>query len=434
MGKLLIKRAMVVPLHGDIPWFMGDIAVEDGIIKETGSGLGAKYPDYEVIDGRDSMVMPGFVNCHTHAAMTLLRGYADDLPLMEWLSKKIWPREAHLTAEDVYWGTLLSILEMIKGGTTCFADMYFFMDKVAQAVSETGIRAVLARGMVGLGEKAALALRESEEFVKTWHNQAEGRITCLLGPHAPYTCPPDYLKEVMRLSDDLGVGLHIHLAETQSEVEEMKEKYNRRPVELMNSIGLFAGRHVLAAHCVHLSEEEMELLACYRVGIAHNPESNMKLASGVAPVPELLAKNALVGLGTDGASSNNNLDMLEEMRSCAFLHKVSALDSTVLPSYEVLEMATRNGALALGLEDVGAIKEGCRADLIMLDLNKPHLIPRHDPIANLVYAAQSSDVKTVIIDGRVVMKEREILAFDEERIMYEAARIGLELAKRGGED
>ncbi len=433
MGSLLIQKALIIPLdhvQREKNWFSGDIAVENGVIKEIGTDLAVKYPNFEILAGQDTLVLPGLVNCHTHAAMTLFRSYADDLPLMEWLSKKIWPLEAHLKAEDVYWATMLSILEMIKSGTTTFADMYFFMDQVAQAAADSGIRACLARGLAGSGNSAEVGLQESEELVKQWQGGADGRITCMLGPHAPYTCPPEYLKRVMQLADRLGVGLHIHLAETLTEVNDITKQYGLRPVELMESIGLFDNRHVLAAHCVHLSDVEMDILVKRRVGIAHNPESNMKLASGIAPVPQLLKKGALVGLGTDGASSNNNLDMFEEMRSCAFLHKVSTLDPTNLPAQQALEMAADRGAKVLGLERLGSIQSGYKADLILLDLHQPHLIPLHDPVANVVYAAHSSDVKTVIIDGKIVMKDRRMLTMDEERILYEAAKHGQDLVKR----
>jgi len=433
MGNLIIKDTLLLPLDGEPReklWLSGDIVIEGSTIKEIGKNLSLKYPNYEIINGKDSLVMPGFINCHTHAAMTMLRSYADDLHLMEWLETKIWPREAHLKEEDIYWGTMLSALEMIKSGTTTFADMYFYMDLVAQATNQAGIRAVLARGMVGYGDKAEFALQESEEFVKKWHGQAEGRITCMLAPHAPYTCPPEYIQRVIKLADALDVGIHIHLDESRTDVSDLEKKFGSRPVELMDSIGLFDGRQVLAAHCVHLSDEEIDILVKKKVGIAHNPESNMKLASGVAPVPRLINAGAIVGLGTDGASSNNNLDMLEEMRTSALLHKVSTGDPTVMPAYQVLQMATAEGARALGLEKLGRLKAGYKADLIMLDLHKPHLTPMYDVAANIVYAAQSSDVKTVIIDGNLVMKDRQVLTMDEERVLFEAELLGQDLIRR----
>lgn len=431
--NLLIENTMILPCDqkkSDESWIFGDIAITEGVIKEIGSNIKDKYHGYETINGKDCLVIPGLINCHTHAAMTLLRGYADDLPLMEWLSTKIWPREAFLTENDIYWGTQLAILEMIKSGTTCFADMYFFMESAARAAAQSGIRAVLSRGMIGFGNNAELALREAEELVNNWHLKNNGRITCMLGPHAPYTCSPEYLKQVMDLADTLGVGLHIHLAETITEVNDIEKQYGMRPVKLMDSIGLFDNRHVLAAHCVHLSDEETEILANKKIGVAHNPESNMKLASGIAPVPALLKKGARVALGTDGASSNNNLDLLEEMRTCALLHKLSTQDPTVLPARQVLEMATVNGASALGLENLGSLIPGNKADLVILDLNKPHLLPLHNPIANLVYSAHSSDVKTVIIDGLIVMKDRELMTIDEEKILFESKKTAMDLSMR----
>jgi len=441
MKGIIIRDALIIPLSslpGGATWFKGDIIIEGSYIKAAGEKLlekenwpdGAAFRDYTVIDGRDQLVIPGFVNCHTHAAMTLLRGYADDLPLQPWLETRIWPREAHLQADDIYWGTQLAVLEMLKSGTTTFADMYFYMEETAQVALEAGMRACLSRGMVGTGEKAELAVEESERFVRAWHGQGEGRITCLFGPHAPYTCPPEYLERVMALADAHGVGLHIHLAETAQEVADISRQYGQRPVELLASIGFFTGRHVLAAHCVHLSEKEIDILVQHHVGIAHNPESNMKLASGIAPVPELLRQGAIVGLGTDGAASNNNLDMLEEMRTCALLHKVITKDPTVLPADVVLEMATKNGAAVLGLKDVGTLTPGQKADLVLVNLRQPHLTPLHQPVANLVYAAQSSDVQTVIVDGKLLMKDRQMLTLDEERILFEAGERSRSLANK----
>jgi 5-methylthioadenosine/S-adenosylhomocysteine deaminase len=384
----------------------------------------------EKVPGKDRLALPGLVNCHTHCAMTLLRGYADDLPLMEWLETKIFPREAHLTGEDVYWASLLAMLEMIKGGTTSFADMYYFMDETARAAEESGMRAVLSRGLTSVDGGGAGRLKENLELAEAWHGKAEGRITVMLGPHAPYTTTPEYLKEVMAAADENGLGIHIHLSETQAEVAQIREKYGMGSVELMESVGLFEGRHVLAAHCVVISPEERGILVKRGVGVAHNPQSNLKLASGVAPVPELLSAGGLVGLGTDGASSNNDLDMFEEIRACAMIHKGVRLESTVLPAAQVLDMATRMGARAAGLDQVGSIQAGYKADLILLDLRKPHLTPMYDPISHCVYAVHAQDVDTVWVDGKLLMKGRETLTLDEERILYEAARCGNDLIRR----
>jgi len=419
MGKILIKGATIITVenHDDIiPG--GEIAIEGQYIVSVGPAGSAPegfVPD-RVLDASDMLAMPGFVNSHTHAAMTLLRSYADDLPLMKWLEEKIWPLEAKLEEEDIYWGTMLCCLEMIRSGTTTFADMYFHMNEVARAVERSGIRADLSRGMIGVGPEAQSALDFSREFVAKWHGRGNGRITVRLGPHAPYTCPPDYLKKVISLAGELNVGIHIHLAETKTEIEDMEKKYGMSPIRLMDSVGLLE-LPVLAAHCVHLDDGDIEILARKKVGVAHNPESNMKLASGVAPVSRMLEAGVTVGLGTDGAASNNNLDMLEEMRSAALLQKVSTMNPLALPSFKALRMATAGGAGALGMAgQTGVLRKGLKADIILMDTRKPHFFPRHDWIANVVYAAQSSDVHTVIIDGNIVMEGRRVLTIDEDEV------------------
>jgi len=376
-----------------------------------------------VIDARGQVCLPGLINSHTHAPMTLFRGFADDLPLMTWLETKIWPAEDRLQGEDVYWGTLLSCLEMIKSGTTTFNDMYFFMDDMAKAVLESGIRAVLSRGLIGLDEKkAALGLEETEELISRWHKSADGRIRVMFGPHAPYTCPPDYLQKIIGKAQQYGLPLHIHLAETRFEVEQSKELYKMTPIEHMESLGLF-NFPVVAAHCVHLSPHDIEILSRRKVAVAHNPGSNLKLASGVAPVPQLLEAGVTVSLGTDSAASNNNLDMLEEIRLASLIHKGVSGDPLVVPAYTALEMAFRGGAKSLYWDDeIGMLKPGYKADLILVNMEKPHLCPIHDPAAHIVYAAQSSDIETVIINGEIVMENREIKNMDEEKIMYHAQK------------
>jgi len=424
MGRIKIRNAFVITMTGKeavIP--CGDIYITNDIISfvgNSGEDIQEFQPD-QVIDAHGMVAMPGFINCHTHAAMTLLRSYADDMPLMEWLSERIWPLEDRLTAEDVYWGTMLCILEMIKSGTTTFADMYFFMDEVAKAVEQTGIRASLSRGMIGNGPTAQLALDQTDEFVTKWKGAANGRITTMVGPHATFTCPPDYLQKVMAVADKHGVGVHIHVAETRPEADDIRKQYGKTPVQYLHDVGIL-NFPVLAAHCVHVSQDDIKILKEKNVGVAHNPESNMKLASGIAPVPQMLAEGINVALGTDGAASNNNLDMMEEMRSAALLHKVNTYDPTTIPSYQALEMATRNGGKVLGINDIGVIKQGCKADIILIDFEKPHLYPRHDVVAHTVYAAQSSDVDTVIIDGKVIMRQGKVLTMDEKSIMENVQR------------
>jgi 5-methylthioadenosine/S-adenosylhomocysteine deaminase len=429
--KILLDNIGVIPMSADKAYIENAYLIIEGqYIKEIGKGS-APAGDYDqVIDGRDRVVLPGFINTHTHAAMTLLRGYADDMPLMDWLENKIWPLEAKLTADDVYWGTMLAISEMIRSGSVCFADMYFFMDAAARAVEKSGIRAVLSRGMVGVGPENEIAFAESREMVDKWHNACNGRITCRLGPHAPYTCPPDYLQRVMKLSDELGVGLHIHIAETRGEFEDIQRIYGNTPVVHLDNLGLFE-RPVLGAHCVHLTDEDIEILAAKQVGVAHNPESNMKLASGIAPIQQMLDAGIRVALGTDGASSNNNLDMLEEMRSASYLQKVHLMNPTAIPAYQAMQMATINGAIALGLgNETGQLKPGYKADMIIMSFKQPHMLPAYDPIANIVYAAQASDVETVIVDGNILMQDRIIKAFDEKEVLAKARETAQRLVGR----
>ncbi|AFV11244.1 5-methylthioadenosine/S-adenosylhomocysteine deaminase MtaD [Thermacetogenium phaeum DSM 12270] len=418
--KILIKDCYLCDLLRDSGVTTGDVAVEGNrLLKVGGEGeLPLGWKPERVIDGKDHLCLPGLINCHTHAAMTLLRSYADDLPLMHWLEKKIWPMEARLTGDDVYWGTLLAIVEMIESGTTTFSDMYFFTDRVAEAVEVSGVRACLSRGLIGIGDSAEQGLEESRELLEKWQGAADGRISIWLGPHAPYTCPPDFLDKVLTLAQDYRAGIHVHVAETKDEIEQIAREYGKTPVAYLSERGVFRFP-VLAAHCVYLTEEDIETLAAAGAAVAHNPESNMKLASGIAPIPELLAAGVTVGIGTDGASSNNNLDMFEEMRTAALLHKVNKGDPQVLPASQVLSMATRDGARALRLDDLGLLQPGYKADLILVNLNEAHLHPRHNPVAHMVYSARGGDVETVIIDGRIVMEGRKILTIDKERVLAE---------------
>jgi 5-methylthioadenosine/S-adenosylhomocysteine deaminase len=422
--QILIKNTKVLTMADNSAEqiIQGDILIEGQYIKEIGT-IKEYDKDVDIIDGANCLALPGLINCHTHAAMTLLRGYADDMELMPWLEEKIWPQEAKLGAEHIYWGSMLAILEMIKSGTTTFADMYFFMDRVAQAVEESGIRAVLARGMVGVNDKSYTSLTESTEFIKNWQGKGNGRINCIYGPHAPYTCTPDYLNKVLELAKEYKVGLHIHLAETKQEFTDLRKQYGKTPVKHVYDLGLFEVP-VLAAHCVHLTEDDIEILTEAGAGVAHNPTSNMKLASGMAPIPQLLDAGVTVGIGTDGTASNNNLNMFEEMHIASLLHKVSWGDPTLVPAFQVLQMGTINGAQAINLaHEIGTLETGKKADLILVDLNQPHLYPCHDLVANLIYSAQGSDVKTTIIDGKVVMRNRQVLTMDEEKILFEVDKL-----------
>ena len=416
MAKLLIKNAEIISAKDTGKYYIG---IEDNLIKTISNELPQGFEGAEVIDADGKIAVPGMVNTHTHAAMTLLRSYADDMVLMDWLQNKIWPAEDGLTDDDIYWGTMLSIAEMLKSGTTCFADMYFSMDRVADAVAETGIRAALSRGLTGFSDENFAKLEENAVLFKERHNSCNGRIRVMLGPHAPYTCSMDYLKKVVAKAQELGSEIHMHLAETRGEVDDCLKEHGMSPIKLMDSIGMFECG-TLAAHCVHVDEEDMALMAAKNVRVAHNPQSNLKLASGIAPVPAMLKHGIIVGLGTDGTSSNNNLDMLEECRLAAMLHKNMTGDPQILPAAEALALATSEGAKALGFKNLGKIEAGQIADIVLYDMDKPYWHPRHDRISLFVYAANAGDADTVIIDGKVLMQNGRLLNMDLEKIYAEA--------------
>ncbi len=429
MADIIIKNAYVLtmdPDAGDLK--NGTVVIEDGKITEIGEKT--RESADTVIDANGSVVMPGLVNTHTHAAMTLFRGYADDLQLAEWLEKHIWPAEAQLKAEDVYKGSLLACLEMIKSGTTSFADMYFFMDETAKAVEASGLRASLSHGLIELWnkEKGEADLKEGKRFVRAWQGAAGGRIKTMYGPHAPNTCSEEFLAKVKEEARRDGAGIHIHVLETEAELNAMKERYGKCSVHLLEDLG-FLGPDVLAAHCVWLSDGDIEILRKRGVNVSHNPISNMKLASGIAPVYKMLEKGMNVTLGTDGCASNNNLDLFEEMKTAALLHKVSTGNPIALPARQVLEMATVNGAKALGTE-TGMLKVGKKADVIIVDMNKPHLTPCFDVPSHLVYSAKGSDVRTTIVDGKVLMDNYGVLALDEETVVEDARKAAEELVAR----
>jgi len=387
------------------------------------------WEDVRHLGGPNRAALPGFVNLHNHLAMTLMRGYADDMRLMEWLEQKIWPLEEHLAPDDVYWGTLLACVEQLRGGITTCADMYFFMEEAAQAVADSGARACLSRGLIGFEDKDLANLRQSEEFFRNWNNRADGRITVWLGPHAPYTCPPTYLREVAALARELDTGIHIHVAETRDEIEQLWGEYKKSPVELISDCGLLE-QPVLAAHCVHLTPADIAILEDMQGGVAHNPYSNMKLASGVAPIGDLLQAGITVGLGTDGASSTNRLSMFTEIRAATLLQKVTTGDATALPASDMLWMATRAGAQVLGLHDVGYVAPGAQADLILVDVDQPHLVPHHDILSLLAYSAEDRDVDTVFVGGRLLVEAGEFLACDEQLVGARANEQAFRLVKR----
>lgn len=405
----------------------GAVAVRAGRIEAVGStvDLENRFAPRHLLDATGCVVLPGLVNAHTHVAMTLFRGLADDLPLMDWLQQHIFPAESRLNESWVYWGSLLGCAEMILSGTTAFCDMYLFEHKVAEAAKEAGMRALVGEVLYDFPSPhygpVENGLRFTEELILEWKDDPLIRVA--VEPHAPYTCSPDLYRRCCALAQKHDVPMVTHLSENRSEVREVHARYGNRPVAHLASLGVLHER-LIADHCVDLDERDMDLLAHHRVIVAHNPESNLKLASGIAPIPELLQRGVCVALGTDGCASNNNLDLFGEMGTCAKIHKASAMDPTVMPADTVLRLATRHGAKALGLEDsLGQIRAGFAADLIAVDFSAPHLTPVYDPVSHLVYAAKGSDVRHSVIGGRVVMENRRLTTIDLERVMAEVRAV-----------
>ena len=382
-----------------------------------------------IIDGDGALVLPGLANTHTHAAMSLLRGYADDMILQDWLAQKIWPLEAHLKGEDVYWGTKLACLEMIRTGTTAFNDMYFFMEDAARAVDEAGIRALLCYGFIDLGdaEKRERECRATESLVSHIRKRANPRIRAAAGPHAPYTVSPEGLKWCAEFSREQDIPIHIHLSETEKEVNDCVAQHKKRPAALLDECGVLTPR-TIAAHGCWLDDAECALLGKRGVSVSHNPASNMKLATHRAlPYRELVAAGANVCLGTDGCASNNNLDLFEEMKIAALLQKFFWNDPTILPAPAALAMATANGARALGL-GAGALAAGAPADLIIVSASTPCNTPLHNAASNLVYACGGAAVETTVCAGQVLMLEHEIPG--EAGVLAGASRAAADLVKR----
>ncbi len=419
---------------GERPVCRGSLAIIGNRIAGVGPSreIENRFRASHVIDASGGLIMPGLINSHTHAAMTCYRGMADDLPLMEWLDKYIFPAESKSDGDQVFWSTLLACAEMIRSGTTTFCDMYLFEDRVAEATKEAGMRAVVGEALYDFPSPNYGPPNKGFDFTEALIQRWKGDplITIAVEPHSPYTCSPDLLKRARGLAERHGVLLITHLSETQSEVDELCKRYGLMPANHLENLGLLSPG-LVTCHCVCLTGPEMDLLALRGVKVVHNPESNMKLASGVAPVPDLLSRNVVVGLGTDGCASNNNLDLFREMDTAAKLHKVHRLDPTVMPANVVLGMATLAGAGVLGMEKaIGSLEAGKKADVIILDLDRPHLQPIHNLHSQLVYSATGADVRDVIIDGKLVMENRKLLTLDEERIMGEMGRIKEKILER----
>ena len=399
------------------------VTVEGDRIAEIGRPREADV----TIDGRGKALLPGFVNTHTHAAMTLFRGYADDMDLQRWLSTKIWPAEARLTPEAVYWGTKLACLEMLRSGTTCFNDMYFHMDMAAKAVDEVGLRAVLSEGFIDLSDpaRAEREFRQTRTVLAKIRGLRSPRVRPALGPHSVYTVSEPSLRELRTMASSEHLPIHIHLSETRAEVDDVKKERGMPPASYLDSIG-FLGPDVVAAHGCWLDDLEIRRLAQQGVAVAHCPVSNMKLATGRAmPLAAMRDAGLTLSLGTDGDASNNSLDMFETMKITALLHKFAASDARAAPARAVFEMATAGGARALGLE-AGEVAVGKLADLVLIDLRRPGLTPTHDLVSNLVYAGRGDCVETVICDGRVLMRDRVVRG--EAEVLEHASAIAAKLA------
>ncbi len=420
-NTILIKNAIILDPEKDIN-VKKDLLIKDDLIYKIDEEIAQDNVD-KIIDAKDKILLPGFVNTHTHLSMALFRGLADDLSLDEWLNDNIWPMEANLNEYYCYIGALLGAVELIKSGTTTFSDMYFYMEDVAKAVEESGIRAVLSYGMIDFGdeEKRKAEIEKNMNLFKNCHNTADGRIKVFFGPHSPYTASEELLKEVRKLADENNIKIHIHVSETQKEIDDVSAEKGLRPFEYLDSIG-FLGPDVLCAHCVWLSDEEIEIIKKHDVKISHNPCSNMKLASGIAPVKKLLDNDICVAIGTDGASSNNNLDIIEELKTASLLQKVSTLDPEALNSDEALAMGTIEGAKALGLDDeIGTIEVGKKADLILIDTNNANMIPDSSKLSsNIIYAANGFNVDTTICNGQILMENRQLTTLDEQDIYKKA--------------
>lgn len=430
MGTLTIRGGRV--LRPDMTIERADVLID----KESGTIKAVGQPDEidtgeEKLDAADRLVIPGLVNAHTHVAMTLFRGHADDKELDAWLQEDIWPVEAELQAEDVRAGAKLGIAEMIRSGTTAFADMYFFMPEVAAAVEETGVRAMLGHGCITVGKDESAAHEEFEtglDFAREYDGQANGRVRTMFTPHSLTTVDESFYEEYIPIARDENIPIHIHANETENEVEPILDEYGERPLTYADRLDILADDSFIA-HGVHVDETERQLLADQDTAVIHCPASNMKLASGMAPVQAMLDAGVPVGLGTDGAASNNDLDMFDEMRDAAMLGKLAAEDASAVAAETVVRMATQGSADALGF-DSGRIEPGANADIAVLDLDAPHLQPHHDLVSHLAYAVKGTDVCHTICDGTVLMRDQELQTIDLDAVVHEANAQGKDLIER----
>lgn len=428
MTKTLIKRVDVITLddagmiHRNV-----DLALDGKLIVAVGDVPRDFTPD-TIVDGYNHVALPGFFNAHCHAPMTYERGWAEDLPFDRWLNEKIWVAESALTADDVYWGAALAACEMIRGGTIAFNDHYFHMDRVAEVVEQSGMKAGLTWCVFGIGDDKEVGanLDGTLAFIDRWRDKLAGRLQLLLGPHSPYICPPDFLRRVAQLATERNLTVHLHVAESRAQVDNSLKAHGKTPVAHLEALGIFHGT-CIAAHCLVVSDDDLEILAQHKVNVAHTPITYMKLAMGVNDLSRFFDRGINVAIGSDGAASNADMDMLAALRQTVILQKHEQRNPEAVPRDAALRMASQNGAKALGFDRSGVIAPGRAADLILIDTDKPHLLPRHDLVANIVHSAKAADVTHVWVDGQLLYQNGELLTLDEERIKAEAERGALRM-------
>ncbi len=421
----LIKNAVIITMDDENPLVNGDIGISGGTISFIGKSN--DFTSDKIIDAKGNVVMPGLVNAHTHTPMTLLRSYSDDVNLQKWLFDNIFPIEETFDEDDIYWGSMLACWEMISGGTTSFADMYFLNKPTAEVAVQSGMRANICRALQCFEDKTDFSndyrMCEAIDLYTNYNGAGNGRITVEMSAHAVYTNTPNYLRFVAETTERLGTGMHTHISETSYENEQCMQKYGKTPTKLFSDCGFF-GTRTLAAHCVYLSDNDVDIFKDKKINIVHNPTSNLKLGSGIAPIESYINKGINVALGTDGAASNNNLNMFEEIHLASLLQKGVNKSPTDISAACAIKMATINGAAALGLKKTGILKQGYNADLIIIDTDKPHMMPIYNPLSIIAYSAQSSDVLSVMCGGEFLMENKEHKTLDIEKIKYHIKKKG----------
>ncbi len=430
MNMKILSARWILPSADDKPLKNFSILIKKDKILELDlkESLLKKYPGAEVIEFPKGLIFPGFVNAHTHAPMSILRGLAEDLPLMTWLTQYIFPVEAELKRHWVYWGTKLSLMEMIHSGITLFCDMYLFEPEVIRAVEEAGIKALLGEGLFDFPSPGYGPLEKGLELTENLlkNFSSHPRIKIAVSPHTLYTCSPETIKKCLKIAEKFDAKIHIHISENTEEIEVVKKKHGKRPPYILKELGALS-KNLIAVHCVKLNKREIELFAKHGVNVVHCPESNLKLGSGIAPVPEMIKAGINLGIGTDGPASNNDLDMFSEMKTACLIQKGIKEEPTVLTAKEVFKMATEWGAKALGFEDCGKIAPGYKADLAVLDVSKFYLQPDYNPLALLVYSAKAGCISDLIVNGEFIMRNYKILKFDEEEVLKNIEKIKKEV-------